>query len=116
MQEWLSGSWPDYVIRTPPDKHDDDGGNRRTLRIARDEAGRLIGREEIVSSLQSAVWCGDGCEYVGVPGTRLEELRWRRMSTVATADRNVGWLQLAKYGGADAKHQSCQHLRRPTAC
>jgi hypothetical protein len=87
---WLSAKWPETLIRTPPDNYDEDRGYRRTLWVARDEDGRLIGREEIVSYRQVAVWCGDGCKYLGIPGTRREEVRWRRMSTTTTADRDGG--------------------------
>jgi hypothetical protein len=88
---WLTGGWPDYLIRpTPDDDFEEVRGYERTLFMARDEAGRLIGREELVSYRQYAVWCGDGCKYVKVPGTRRDEVRWRRLSTLLTADRDSG--------------------------
>lgn len=41
-----------------------------------------------------SIWCGDGCRYLDIPGTRREEVRWRRMSTMLAADRDSGEPQL----------------------
>ncbi len=84
---WLTGEWPSQLVYpTPTDDFDLERGYERTLFLSRDRGGRLIGREEIVSYREFAVWCGDGCKYVRIPGTRRRSVRWHRMSTPRTAD------------------------------
>ncbi len=74
---WLSSDWPEYLLRERPDDgFDEDRGYLRTLWLARDEAGRLIGREEIVSY---RVVYG----RIRVPFARRDEVRWRRLSKPA---------------------------------
>ncbi len=78
---WITGPWPGWVIPAREDDgFDDTRGYERQLWMTRDEDGRLIGREEIVSYREIAVWCGDGCRYLRIPGTRREEVRWHRLS------------------------------------
>lgn len=81
---WLTGPWPGWLIKaSSDDQFDDTRGYTRQLWMTRDQDGRLIGREEIVSYREIAVWCGDGCRYLRVPGTRRVEVRWHRVSKPA---------------------------------
>ncbi len=88
---WLTGAWPEYLLRMRPnDETDDSRGYQSRLDISRDTEGRLIGRMTTVSYKQVAVWCGDGCRYGRMPFTSKKSVRWFRMSTDRLADADNG--------------------------
>ncbi len=83
---WLTGAAPGWSIPAQKAKESDDGrGYTRQLWITRDQQGRLIGRDELVSYRELPSLCHDGCSKLRVPGTRHEEVRWHRMSPPALA-------------------------------
>ena len=71
-QGWLRLPWPFHVFPMRDYAHLENSDLQMDLRIMlrKNRDGQLISRIDIVTWSGVSVWCGDGCKYIEIPGTR----------------------------------------------